>query len=214
MAESSSTAVLDQQPFPVDPTPAPAQPNPISTSTPTLLTYLHALFEARQSQNLTLPYLQPFAPLSSRPLPRTNSSGNGGDRGKGKEKVKIDLDVIRELRESVASWRGVLTKENQEGGRLTTALKEVFVSIPFFFFAPHLLMLRPMLQDHPPINPAPFFRRSPSPSLLIIQISIPLISPPLPTNHTPSIHCVRCQPPDIFRRLSIRTSTEQFSYRW
>ncbi|AFR96625.1 hypothetical protein CNAG_03402 [Cryptococcus neoformans var. grubii H99] len=125
MAESSSTAVLDQQPFPVDPTPAPAQPNPISTSSPTLLTYLHALFDARQSQNLTLPYLQPFAPLSSRPLPRTNSSGNGGDRGKGKEKVKIDLDVIRELRESVASWRGVLIKENQEGGRLTTALKEV-----------------------------------------------------------------------------------------
>ncbi|OWZ62414.1 hypothetical protein AYX15_05454 [Cryptococcus neoformans] len=125
MAESSSTAVLDQRPFPVDPTPAPAQPNPISTSTPTLLTYLHALFEARQSQNLTLPYLQPFAPLSSRPFPRTNSSGQGGDRGKGKEKVKSDLDVIRELRESVGSWRGVLTKENQEGGRLTTALKEV-----------------------------------------------------------------------------------------
>lgn len=39
--------------------------------------------------------------------------------------MKIDLDVIRELRESVASWRGVLIKENQEGGRLTTALKEV-----------------------------------------------------------------------------------------
>lgn len=35
------------------------------------------------------------------------------------------MDVIRELRESVASWRGVLIKENQEGGRLTTALKEV-----------------------------------------------------------------------------------------
>lgn len=172
MTEPSSTAVLDQQPFPVDPTPAPAQPNPISTSSPTLLTYLHTLFEARQSQNLTLPYLQPFAPLSSRPLPRTNSSGQGGDRGKGKEKVKSDLDVIRELRESVASWRGVLTKENQEGGRLTTALKEVFVSIPFFFFrasSPHAKtnaagsptnqpcsLLPPLSFPKPPHHPNPY----------------------------------------------------------
>lgn len=136
MAQPSPSAILGQQPFPIDPAPAPAQPNPIPTSTPTLLTYLHALLDARQSQNLTLPYLQPFAPLSSRPLPRMNNNGQRGDGGKGKEKVKSDLDVIRELRESVASWRGVLTKENQEGGRLTTALKEVFV-LKTFFSGPH-----------------------------------------------------------------------------
>ncbi|KAE8541855.1 hypothetical protein D1P53_002029 [Cryptococcus gattii VGV] len=129
MAQPSPTAVLSQQPFPIDPAPAPApaaaQPNPILTSTPTLFTHLYTLLDARQSQNLTLPCLQPFAPLSSKPFPRRNSSGQGADSGKGKEKVKSDLDVIRELRESVASWRGILTKENQEEGRLSTALKEV-----------------------------------------------------------------------------------------
>ncbi|WVQ80148.1 hypothetical protein IAT38_002253 [Cryptococcus sp. DSM 104549] len=106
------------------PAPAEAPPQPtIPVPAPTILTHLHALLDARQSQNLSLPYLHPYAPVSAKRL--KPGKGKGPGKNSEGEGTGGEVEVIRELRAAVGVWREVLFKEREDGGRLSQSLKEV-----------------------------------------------------------------------------------------
>ncbi|WVQ72104.1 hypothetical protein IAR50_001649 [Cryptococcus sp. DSM 104548] len=104
------------------PPPAPFSSPPLPIPSPTILAHLQTLSHPRTSLPLSLPYLHPYAPLSTRPGPSTLLPGEKG--GKGKSKEKTEGELVRELREGVKFWRGVVEGQGEET-RLHQALKEV-----------------------------------------------------------------------------------------
>ncbi|WVN86250.1 uncharacterized protein L203_101411 [Cryptococcus depauperatus CBS 7841] len=91
----------------------------LPTALPTILSHLHHLLDIRQSQNLSLPYLHPYAPLT----PQLSARRFKSEKGKEKEDYIPEVEVIKELREAVRVWKRVVS--GSESGRLSQPLKEI-----------------------------------------------------------------------------------------